>query len=233
MQQDGLEVFSRFAEVAKKYCGAVDSARSVERNDLVLRIYRLLPLLIREAIGLAVVEPSEYGNQKERRKARMSEQQWGELYSLLKEKLWDWNLYSQVFDPTKAREAIDGSLADDIADIYRDLKKGLVLHHSELAPPDDILWGVAVWFLFSLGPACNGCPTHNPLSAGAHSELGSRADFGTPISIRELAFSLGTENSRHQIILSPPYNLNFSSGVTTGVFSHNAWAMIWRSKGSP
>ena len=115
MQQDGLEVFSRFAEVAKKYWGAVESARSVERNDLVLRIYRLLPLLIREAIGLAVVEPSEYGNQKERRKARMSEQQWGELYSLLKEKLWDWNLYSQVFDPTKDREAIDGSLADDIA----------------------------------------------------------------------------------------------------------------------
>ncbi len=134
------EVFNRFREVAGQFCAVVDSARSVERDDLVLKIYRLLPLLIGEAIGLAVVEPSEYGNQKERRKARMSEQQWGELYSLLKEKLGDWNLYSQVFDPTKDREAIDGSLADDIADIYRDLKEGLVLHHSDLAPPDDILW---------------------------------------------------------------------------------------------
>lgn len=46
----------------------------------------------------------------------------------------------QVFDPTKDREAIYGSLADDIADIYRDLKEGLVLHHSGLASPNDILW---------------------------------------------------------------------------------------------
>ncbi len=75
----------------------------------------------------------------ERTKARMTQEQWGELCSLLKEKLGDWNLYSPVFDPTKDREAIYGSLADDIADIYRDLKEGLVLH-SDLAPPNDILW---------------------------------------------------------------------------------------------
>lgn len=134
MQHASPEVFNRFREVAGQFRAVVDAARSVERDDLVLKIYRLLPLLIGEAIGLAVVEPSEYGNQKERRNARMSEQQWGELYSLLQEKLGDWNLYSQVFDPTKDREAIDRSLADDSADIYRDLKEGLVLHHSDLAP---------------------------------------------------------------------------------------------------
>ena len=40
----------------------------------------------------------------------------------LKGKLGDWDLYHQVFDPTQDDEA---SLADDIADIYSDLKEGL------------------------------------------------------------------------------------------------------------
>jgi hypothetical protein len=71
MQHGSPEVFNRFREVAGQFCAVVDSARSVERDDLVLKIYRLLPLLIGEAIG----------------------------------KLGDWNLYSQVFDPTKDREA--------------------------------------------------------------------------------------------------------------------------------
>jgi Domain of unknown function (DUF5063) len=146
MQQDGLEVFSRFAEVAKKYCAAVDSARGVDRDDLVLKIYRLLPLLIGEAINLPVIESSENDDRTRPKGARTSQEQWNELYSLLKEKLGDWNLYSHVFDPTKDREAIYGSLADDLADIYRDLKEGLVIHNSDLAPPNDILWGWRILF---------------------------------------------------------------------------------------
>ena len=36
-----------------------------------------------------------------------------------------WDLYHQVFHPTQDDEAIFASLADDIPDIYSDLKKGL------------------------------------------------------------------------------------------------------------
>ncbi len=36
----------------------------------------------------------------------------------------------------------------------------------------------------------------------------------------------------YQRTLSSLYMLNFSSQVTTGIFSHTAWAMIWRSNGS-
>jgi hypothetical protein len=56
---------------------------------------------------------------------------------LLKEKLGDWDSYRQVFDPTEDTEAIFGSLADDIADIYRDLQEGLVLCE---ARPQDAIW---------------------------------------------------------------------------------------------
>jgi len=36
----------------------------------------------------------------------------------------------------------------------------------------------------------------------------------------------------YQMTLRSLYKLNFSSQVTTGIFSHTAWAMIWRSNGS-
>jgi len=112
----------------------------VSRNDLVLKIYQLLPLRIGEAISQPAVGSGDGSGHTERRKARITQEQQGELYSLLKEKLGDWNLYSQVLIQRKTREANYGSLADDIADIYRDLKEGLVLHHSGLATPNDILW---------------------------------------------------------------------------------------------
>jgi len=41
-----------------------------------------------------------------------------------------------VFDPTKDSEAIFGSLADDIRDIYRDLKKGLELKKTYPSQPE-------------------------------------------------------------------------------------------------
>jgi len=133
-----LEEFKRFHEVASEFCTAVDSAQSTDRETLVLRIYRLLPLLIGRAVNLSPIESSD--DQTDHKKARISQEQWGELYSLLKEKLGDWDLYSQVFDPTKDRDAIYGSLADDIADIYRDLKEGLDLHSSDIVSSNDILW---------------------------------------------------------------------------------------------
>ena len=37
-------------------------------------------------------------------------------------------------------------LADDIADIYRDLKEGLVLSETHQAPPENIIWNWRVLF---------------------------------------------------------------------------------------
>ena len=77
---------------------------------------------------------------------RMNEKERLRLYNLLKEKLGDWDLYWQVFDPTKDTEAIYGTLADDMADIYRDLQEGLVLAATEQAQPADIIWEWRVGF---------------------------------------------------------------------------------------
>jgi hypothetical protein len=150
---DNSEIAGRFAVIANRFCSVVDSASSMERTDLLLQIYRILPKLIDEAISLPDVKLSDNGDPIEGDKqpafqanVKQSVQEWGQLYNLLKEKLGDWDRYWQVFDPTEDDEAIFGTLADDIADIYRDLKEGLVLIESREAPPEDIIWSWRLLF---------------------------------------------------------------------------------------
>jgi hypothetical protein len=146
-RDDNTEIADRFGVVAKQFCSIVDSASSLERADLLVKTYRILPALIGEAIGLPDVKLDDSDNQVEGMSTpasgvnvRLSSHEWDQLYNLLKEKLGGWNLYRQVFDPIEDKEAICGSLAEDIADIYRDLREGLVLKETHQAPPEDIIW---------------------------------------------------------------------------------------------
>ena len=139
------EAANRFGSVAQRFCGVVDSTPSMDRIELLVKVYRILPQLIGEAISLPNVELNDdEGQEEERRKSRASvrltDAHWGKLYEILKEKLGDWNLYWQVWNPTKDKEAIYGSLADDIADIYRDVKEVLVLSETQRAQPGDSIW---------------------------------------------------------------------------------------------
>jgi len=142
---DNAEAAKRFSLIAQQFCALVDSVPRLDRGELLVRLYRLLPQLISEAIALPNVELGDDGDQAEGTrksappaKSRLSHEQWTELYNRLRETLGDCDLYWQVFDPTKDNEAIHGSLADDVADIYRDLKEGLDDIH--LARSEDAIW---------------------------------------------------------------------------------------------
>jgi hypothetical protein len=144
---DQAEVANRFASVAQRFCSVVDSAPNLERTELLVQVYRILPRLISEAVSLPDLElDDDETPQVERRKSLARANvgstypQWGRLYELLKEKLGDWDLYWEVFDPRKDNQAIHGSLADDIADIYRDLQEGLMLGATQEASPEDNVW---------------------------------------------------------------------------------------------
>jgi hypothetical protein len=138
---DSAELADRFGVVATRFCSVVDCALSIEKTDLLAQIYQILPKLIDEAISLPDVELSDSDDRAVgKAKARQGEKEWGQLYNSLKEKLGEWDSYHQVFDPTEDEEAIPGSLADDLADIYRDLKEGLVLSETHRACPEDMIW---------------------------------------------------------------------------------------------
>jgi hypothetical protein len=140
------QVADHFSVVADQFCSLVDSEPGVDRTDLLTKIYRILPMLIGEAIALPAVSREDEDEPEESSKrgsdvARLSKQEWDKLYNSLKEKLADWDLYHQVFDRTQDKEAVFGSLADDITDIYRNLKDGLALRETHQGLPD----AVAIW----------------------------------------------------------------------------------------
>jgi hypothetical protein len=142
-----VEIVNRFAGIANRFCSVVDSAPKIERADLLFQIYRILPKVIDEAISVPDVTPSDSNDGIDgtsqvpvRTKHRQSLEEWSQLYNLLKEKLVDWDSYRQVFDPTRDNEAIFGTLADDLADIYRNLKEGIVASESHRARPEDVIW---------------------------------------------------------------------------------------------
>jgi len=147
--QNNAEIAQRFGLVARRYCSVVDSAPRMERAEFLLEIYRLLPCLVDEATKLPDVEYDddvESDERSARPRVRLTEQQSTNLYHLLKEKLGDWDSYRKVFDPTSNEEAIPGSIADDVADIYRDLKEGSVLSERHQASPENVIF---LWrFLF-------------------------------------------------------------------------------------
>ena len=145
--QDHLSTAIRFTEIAREFCAAIDFAHEIDRTAFLVRIYRILPRLIGEAIELPALNLSDEGDEEEdststarKNHQRLTDTQWNEFYELLKEKFGDWTLYLQVFDPTKDKEAIFGSLADDLADIYRDLKKVLTLREDDHSPVQNALW---------------------------------------------------------------------------------------------
>jgi hypothetical protein len=84
-------------------------------------------------------ESDEAGDYRHVSSVRLTEEE-GRVYALLKEKLGDWDGYTQVFDPTTDKEAVFGTLADDVADIYRDLKEGLLLRQRHEVRPEEIIW---------------------------------------------------------------------------------------------
>jgi len=67
------------------------------------------------------------------------------LFNALREKLGDWDVYCCVFDPMTDKEAITCNLADDLADIYRDVRQcseGIAAG----AALSDVIWEMRVGF---------------------------------------------------------------------------------------
>lgn len=158
IQHNFSDTAERFGLIAKQFCSVIDSRFSLERADFLLKIYRMLPILISEGIDLPPVEFSDDENQEQearirqaRAKTEMRQEEWNQLYNSLKEKLGDWDLYWQVFDPRTDNEAIHGSLADDIADIYRELKDGISLRESNETPPYEIIFDWRLGFFSHWG----------------------------------------------------------------------------------
>jgi hypothetical protein len=140
-----LEIVDRFSVVAAQFCAVVDAAPRLSREEFLSQVYSVLPKLIDQAICMPDIEPDESSEvapvpEGQLENTRLGHHQWQRLYDMLKEKLGDWESYRELFDPIGDTEPCGGSLADDLADIYRDLKEVLVRNESSSARPENRIW---------------------------------------------------------------------------------------------
>lgn len=113
-------------EVAQAYCGLIESA--VPDDDVWLTdLSRLLPKLHALVVAVDPIAPASEHELDPDLDSRF------ELYSHLHETLGERDSYWLEFDSPRSSLPLTGSLADDLTDIYYDLKSGL----DRLAAEDD------------------------------------------------------------------------------------------------
>jgi hypothetical protein len=116
-----------FKRTAEQFCILVEALNHTDRNSFLFKVYLILPKLISGGASLPVVsyEEDPEDDKISRPGTRLRDAEWRQLYESLKKKLKPNDIYWFVPECWKGIEALTNSLADDIADIYRDMKDGL------------------------------------------------------------------------------------------------------------
>lgn len=130
-----LQRVRELANAAEQYCALVEGLNRPE-GDWLEQLSCLLPRIHAAVIGLGrstggSMEPDTAGDFERR----------FELYTHLRRLLGDRDRYNLEFDPGD-RSDMSGSLADDITDIYFELRRGLDVLDRH---PDDLRQAAVVW----------------------------------------------------------------------------------------
>jgi hypothetical protein len=123
-------------EEAERYCALIEQAESWERQAFAVALVVSLAELLAAASHLPDGEPTDSVSAD-----TPTQEQWSERYAAVQQTLGDWAHYwtTPAAHGDGASEAVLLSLADDLADIWRDLKHGLLALACG-APPADVTW---------------------------------------------------------------------------------------------
>lgn len=136
MEDNKEGIYSRpsieFITVANEYCGFMDLQQEFSAPDFVDKITKLLPLLYLKVSLLPKFEP----RMEEMPEKFVTEYDYNHLINNLSEKLGEKNDYLEVFheEMQYSDTPIVASIAENLADIYQDLKD--MLNNFELAAED-------------------------------------------------------------------------------------------------
>ncbi len=139
------EIVEAFASLVRQFCSIIDETAELDRDEILRKIYPLLPKLMAQAIALPKIAESEEAEDAQSdddlpEKSRWTHEERRQVFKLLQDKLAGWDQYWVIFDPNNDMDAILGSLADDLVDIYFDLKEGLALHESGQSESAQVIW---------------------------------------------------------------------------------------------
>jgi len=116
-----LEMFT----VANEYCLFLEKAEEYPTEVLLDFLLKISPLLyLKGALLPAIITENE---DKEER--FVVEQQWEDLHNVLKDKFKENNVFHKLASPdTLSGDEMKGSIAENVADIYQDLKDFVMLY---------------------------------------------------------------------------------------------------------
>lgn len=112
---------SRFVEVAEEFCLLIENHAEYELREFLNRIREILPRLYLRALDLPDIAIGSDELDRE-----ITHEEWAQLFSQLQQLLGASDYYWLVYDPVEFSPPVAGSLSDDLADIWRDLKNGLM-----------------------------------------------------------------------------------------------------------
>jgi Domain of unknown function (DUF5063) len=122
-----LEPVRRFVEAAGKFCSLVENYERLAPYELARRAAELLPALY--AAGLALPEVAMPEARSEKPDAFYDSvpiKHTAALSRALSDKMGAYDRYWQVPDPFEGEEPVAALLGEDLADMYGDLKRGLI-----------------------------------------------------------------------------------------------------------
>lgn len=136
---------TEFVTVAAEYCKFVENTYRFSKRDFLNKAHKIFPLLYLKATLLPKFQ-SVFDDENEK---FVSEEEWDFIHESVKKKLGFHNEYREVYDPLTHEqvEQSTASIADNLADIYQDIKNFISLYHvgsEEIM--NDALWECQVNF---------------------------------------------------------------------------------------
>jgi hypothetical protein len=128
-----------FAAVASEYCKYAEHSAELKGDEILKIMQRLMPLLYLKASFLPVLEPLfEDGNEK-----FVTESDWYRIHDSFASRLGNANDYIDIPDQEFAGdiELVRSSIAEDLSDIYQDLKNFTLLYQTGTSEVmNDAIW---------------------------------------------------------------------------------------------
>lgn len=155
MPQRGVcddERVAAFAEIAQCYCALIESDEDVSSRDFIKQCADALAQLYRGALSLIDV-PLQLSDGHD--VEGMSHEEWKTVFDRIGVRIGDHEYYMEVIDPYDMEASTGcGSLSDDLADMYRDLKPALCLYGRSEADSNESVFSWRLSFLSHWGRHC-------------------------------------------------------------------------------
>ncbi|MFP4023262.1 MAG: DUF5063 domain-containing protein [Thiohalospira sp.] len=139
------EKVTEFVAVDGEFCTFVENTYRFSKLDFLNKAHKILPLLYLK-VSLLPKFDSVFDEENEK---FVSEEEWDFIHSTIKKKLGYHDEYREVFDPLTHEqvEQSTASIADNLADIYQDIKNFISLYNigtEEMM--NDALWECQINF---------------------------------------------------------------------------------------